>query len=362
MEVVNQAISYQEIRNGIKIVNDKYKIGSLFTSSHRDTFLSNPNLKDEKSTLLYLSRVDGEIGGIIMLFPCKMSIGDKLIYVQEGSTLEVAEQFRHHALGIDLMLYPLSVKDANVVLLSGISEMALPIYKKIGYKVLEFPRAMQLRKSRSLLCSKGLKGAPLSFLSLFIDIGLNIHRKILSLLIYRLEKRFEVQQVVTVPDWVDDILKNDNHQFKEYHDKAWLEWNLNHNLHGRKHDVQRFYSISYKGKPMGFFMIKERYREVAAGTLKDLIIGSIVEWGSFDESILTESDIYILASRCFGSSVSIVEYATSNQKTIKIMKRHAFIPHGFAHIIVNDLLHQYDGIGDINNWRVRYGYADVILT
>ena len=39
-----------------------------------------------------------------------------------------------------------------------------------------------------------------------------------------------------------------------------------------------------------------------------------------------------------------------------------FIPHGFAHIGLKDKKKAYKDASDINLWRVRYGYADVILT
>ena len=249
-----------------------------------------------------------------------------------------------------------------MILYAGVSEMALPMYKKIGFKVLEYPRAMQLRKSRSLLSSKGFKGLPLKITSGVVDFLLYSLRALSGLSNRRLSNRYNVKEESSVPDWTETLVKEDTHKYKELHDQKWLEWNLKHNLHSRPRDKQRFYSVYDNKKPVGFFMIKERYREVAGGVLKDLVVGSIVEWGSIDEHKLKESDIYVLASKCFEKDVAIVEIASSNENVIKKMRKYAFLPHGFSHIIVKDLKKKSSDISDIEKWRIRLGYADVILT
>lgn len=361
MEVTNHAITYKEIEDGKVLENDKYGIGSLFTKYHRETFLANPFLKDHSETLIYLSRVDGEIAGIEMLFPGLLLANNEIIYTQQCSTLEVAKEFRHLGLGIDIMLYPLSYK-YDIIIYAGISAEALPIYKKIGFKVLEFPRYMQLRKSKTLLKSKGFEGLILNITSWIIDKALYLFRGISLLKVKKLEKQFKIKEEREVPQWVDTILLKDNHKYKEYHNQKWMEWNLNYNLHRRSQDTQHFYSIYDGNDPIGFFFLKERFRDVAGGVLRNVKIGSIMEWGSLDDERLSESDIYIFATSKFSDDVDIVEFATNNQETIYVMKRYLFIPHGNAHIIVNDVKKKYGDIGDINNWRIRFGYADVILT
>lgn len=359
--ISNRIYTYNDIKKGARIINDKYNVGALFTDNHRKTFLSNPKLNDEEDPLLYLALVDGEVGGILMLFPNVLLIDNKKVDILEGSTLEVADEFRHIALGLDLMLFPLSLPN-NIVLYAGISEMALPIYKKIGFTVLEYPRSMQLRKSISLLASKGLKGVLLQVAHGIVDIGLKSIRILSNLFNYRLTKKYSVKEETHVPEWIDEIMYNDTHKYKELHDHEWLEWNLKYNLHGRSRDVQRFYTICKGKEHVGFFMIKERYRGDAGGKLKNVVIGSIVEWGAYDETTLRETDIYKIAMNYFADDVDIVEFATANLETINEMKKFLFIPHGYAHIIFNDLKKQYNDITKIDNWRVRYGYSDVILT
>ena len=148
----------------------------------------------------------------------------------------------------------------------------------------------------------------------------------------------------------------------EAHDHKWLQWNLDCNFRGLPRDIQSFYIIKKGNEPIGFFMTKERFREKAGGALKNVHIGSIVEWGSKDEKKLGESEIYKMALTTFSADVDIIEAATADNDTVKKMKMCGFIPHGFAHIGLKDKKKAYKDASDINLWRVRYGYADVILT
>ena len=109
-------------------------------------------------------------------------------------------------------------------------------------------------------------------------------------------------------------------------------------------------------------MTKERYRSEAGGRLHNFILGAIVEWGSYDESLLSESDLNLLALTTFTKEVDIIEFASADMDTINKMKLHGFIKHGDARIGFRDKKKKYKDASDIKNWRIRYGYADLILT
>ena len=109
-------------------------------------------------------------------------------------------------------------------------------------------------------------------------------------------------------------------------------------------------------------MTKERFRELAGGILKNVLIGSIVEWGTALPDILTEEKLNKMAISTFSSCVDIIEFATTDLIVVKTMKKWGFISHGFAHIVFKDKTKKLKDTSDINLWRIRYGYADVILT
>lgn len=57
---------------------------------------------------------------------------------------------------------------------SGISDMALPLYKKLLYYILEFPRIMQLRNAYSILECKGLNDTWLKVVSTLVNLPLKL--------------------------------------------------------------------------------------------------------------------------------------------------------------------------------------------
>ena len=87
-----------------------------------------------------------------------------------------------------------------------------------------------------------------------------------------------------------------------------------------------------------------------------------MEWAISPSSELEEGDIYRMAVPTFNKKVDIIEYATDDQKVVRKMKKYGFIPHGFAHIVLKDLAKKYKDIGDMSQWRIRFGYSDVFLT
>jgi hypothetical protein len=159
------------------------------------------------------------------------------------------------------------------------------------------------------------------------------------------------------------MVLNDGHKYMEVHDHQWLQWNLDNNFKGDKEDVQSFYAVYKGGRPVGFFMTKERYRKEAGGKLKNIILSAIVEWGiDKDCKSLCESTLYKMAFSTFSSKSDIIEIATDDDITCSKMKKWGFIKHGFAHIAFKDRKKECQDAKDIKNWRIRYGYADVILT
>jgi len=353
--------TYQDVSGGLVFDNDPYDIASLFSSPTQKAFLNNPFLKDKNDICLYLRKVNNVYAGIAMAFPTKLKAGEVIVDATSGSTLEVYEKFRKLELGSDLMTAPINNEKNKILLFAGLSDMALPLYKILRYSIFEYPRAMQLRSIKPFLEGKEFSSIALVLFSSVIDAFIKPVIWISYLGSYFKKRKYRIEKVKTVPIWVTDIVENDGHKYAEYHNQAWFQWNLDNNLHAEKGDIQSFYCVYKQNQPYGFFMTKERYREEAGGVLRNAKIGSIMEWGSKDENILTEADIYTLALSTFGK-IDVLEFASVSSRVLKQMRKYGFIHHGFAHIAFKDLTKEYKDAKDINLWRIRFGYADVLLT
>ncbi len=361
MEIETQLVTYKELKEGFKIKNDNHQMSQLCGSALQRTFLANPFLIDYNKTFMYISRVNQVAAGIAMWYPTKVKAGDEIVDAEGSSTLEVYEEYRKLAIGADIVMYPIVSNQHHFLIYAGISEQALKIYKKLKFSIFEYPRSMQIRNLRSLFESKGIKGALLKVMTAVGNVILRGYYSIANS-IASSYKQYQVKQLKTVPKWVNEIVLNDGHKYMELHDQTWLQWNLENNLHNEKDDKQSFYAVYEQEKPVAFFMTKERFRDIAGGELRDIVIGSIMEWGVAAGCSIGESDLYVMASKTFSKKTDIVEFATTDGITLKKMKRMGFIPHGNAHIAVKDLTYGYKDYKDINNWRIRFGYADVLLT
>ena len=356
MEFQEKLVSYEEVKSG-KIEGGGY---AKMEDARKAAFLANPNLADYSQSMMALLMADGKAVARIMLFDTRIKTGEGVFAAGSGSSLHVSKEYRKYNLGADLMMQE---TPHDYRLFAGISDMALPLYKVMRYKILEYPRMMLLCNSRCILEMKGLKGIMLNITASLVNIPLRLLTAFNKARSRSLIKRFEVKKESVVPEWVDDMVLNDGHKYMEVHDKAWLQWNLDYHYKDDPQDIQSFYSIYKGGIPVGFFMTKERFRKNAGGQLKNLILAAIVEWG-IDKNCkeLDETILYKMALSTFTKNVDIIEFATTDLEVCKKMKRWGFIKHGFAHIAFQDKKKNCKDAGNIELWRIRYGYADVILT
>lgn len=337
--------------------NDMYGIVSYQKVERYNILFCNPFLNSLDMLLLIMYDLGKVPIARCYYFPTMMKAGEKVLFVQSASALYVQEEYRHLAIGADIISYSTFSEEFGLKLFAGISEMALPIYKKLKYVIFSLKRYMIRRSFCGYLIQKGIKGGLGRYIAKTVGyvngIRLRVYgnqKKLLS--------RYVVQRMIVVPTWVDDIVLNDGHKYMEFHDHLWMQWNLSGSFQKGDRNLQFFWGIYEDNNPVGFFMTKER----AINESSNIITGSIVEWGAKDESVLSESDIYELALSTFNKDVYIVDFATNDVKTIQRMKRLGFILAGEEHILFKDNTGKYKDANDAGLWRLRYGYADTIFS
>ena len=199
------------------MVEDLYGIGSFsLRPCIKNTFLSNPFLRDKSQCMIYLTKVDGIIGGRIMLFPTQVIANGKCIEAQSASSLAVVERFRSLAIGSDLILDTYFNSSQKIFIYAGISKMALPIYKKMKFHDLESPIYWQPRNSKFIIERIGIKGTPLYIFSAVCNVFLKGGLSCLGFLFKR-NNSLETKEMLSIPEWVSKMVIDDEHLFKEHH-------------------------------------------------------------------------------------------------------------------------------------------------
>ncbi len=360
MEFTSREITYGELRKGLHFENDKYGIALYQYETRRKTFLENPCAGADDDVFMYIVEADGVPIGRTSFFDTRLKVGDEIVPLHSGSGLEVVEEFRKYGIGGEIFAHGGTIKSHKKTLSAGISDMALPLYKIIKCHIFEFPKLLCLKDSKPLLEKYGIKGVAQLIIGGVINFFLNTYFVLAKYRTKKLKKQYYLEKVNQVPQWVDDVVLNDGHKYAEVHDQKWLQWCLDNNFNGHDRDIQSFYIVKQNESVVGFVMTKERFRPETQG-MKNVLIGSIVEWGVKNETTLKEADLYRLVLDTFSKDVDIIETATNVKETQRILKRMGFMHHGDAHIAFKDKTKQLKDAGDASLWRLRYGYADVIL-
>lgn len=361
-ELTLHKISYKDLKEfNYKSFDDPYSILAFMTNHLRETLLACPNNVDENKTAMYVM-TDGNVAvGRLLEFETKIVIDGIIVPTQTGSSLFVEESYRPQGVGVDLLMAQKTSKDYDVKIGSLFSTMVVPMIKKLGYALIDIPQFASIRDTRPLIESYGIHG----FLQTICTIVANLPIRSLDAINYirrrRLLKQFDIKKESTVPDWAGEMVMNDPHKYKEFHNQEWLQWNLDYNMNGFPGDKQSFFSVwNNKGEPIGFFMTKERF-EKEVGRYRNIIRGTIVEWATVDESVLSESDLNLLALNTFSTNTYIVLTVTSNVNTEKGLKRMGFRNHGILQMNIYDKKKKYPGIYNKDSWRLRYGCGNTII-
>ena len=359
-----QYISVEQLRNGdFTLGDDKYGLAAYVLSPARVAAVLNcPFHTSEQNTALIFCNVDGVVASRDELFGTRLKLGEDIVPCMSGTALETHENYRHLALAAEIMMFGHRNDEYECTLSAGISSMAKPLHKKLKYAYFETPILLVYKDSRAKFSERGLKGPALWLASKLYNLSLLGDMLKQRNAAKSIHKKFKVQRENIVPEWVDDIVLNDGHKYMEVHDQKWLQWNLDYNFSDNQRNSQAFYCIYEKGgKPVGFFMIKERCDKKKDGCIQG-VTGSLVEWGSNDLSLLSEEDINVLALESYKSDVNIAITTTDIPATQQSLAKYGLKHKGsITNISCRANRKKYPDIYDIKNWRIRLGYADTIF-
>lgn len=349
----NKVLTYKDHE---MLFHDPYHVMSYQRDARKNVFLTNPYKKDDEP-FLYLAFDDEDVVGRCYFFPTLFKVGENVMKALSASSLYVVPEFRKYSLGVDIIIYGTFQESYKCRIYAGISPMALPIYKKMGYVTLEMPRYILRRNIKSFLQSKGLNSFCSSFLSPFLNVLLNARYYWFGQT-KKLKKKFQINELFDVPEWIEDLVNQDGSRYMEFHNREWFQWQLCGSFSNGFYDKQKLFGVyDNQSNPVGFFLIKERKNKN-----NGLFVGGIYEWGSIDEQILSESDIYQLAISSFNNGVYLIEIGTINKETVRECEKIGFLHNGSEHFLFKSNEIKMDGIEDIRNWRVRLGYADTIFS
>lgn len=362
--IVLKKITYGELKDlSYDVDRDRYKIiADYFNEPTREALLSNPNYDVDSKTVLNIVIYNGEIVGRHMLMPTRVKVADQWVRAQTGGGHEIHDSFQGKGLGTAVVRDTIMNSEYPIYIGQLYSSGAISILRKMDLCIFEKPLYFKQRKVRSNLIAKGYSGFLLFFGSLFGDFYL----KLLDIPNYfklnALKHKYVIKREERVPDWVDSFVLNDGHKYMEVHDQKWLQWNLDHIFTINPGDKNFFFAVyDKKGDPAGFYMTKERFEENKKGVFKNLVRGTVVEWGSRNESELTETDINLMALSTFSPNVDKINTVISTDGIGKDIERMGYSYRGMYQMTFKPDDGCNEDMKDQNQWRIRYGGCNTIL-
>lgn len=363
MDIRLERISIQDILDGKEIRNDIHHLyQNAFLSRRKDIFLKNPNMEDKDCAAAYLIRADDTVVGHLFPFPTKIKAGETVLKATSASDLLVIKEYEKYAAGADLVMAPVRDKKNEAVVLADISAEGMDCYHAFRFKDFAIPKMIQPHTSKFILQNFGLKGWKLNMVRACVDVFLKPYIACSMFSLKRFACKYKVVKMEKVPEWVDNMVENDGHKYMEIHDHKWMQWCLDNSYSGSKTHKKAFYAILGKGeKPLGFFINYEKITSIPSRHIKELRQGTLMEWGSYDEHLLTELDITKISMATFPDGLSMMQFATMNKSVLKKMRKYGFMHHNYHHVVFKDMTKKLKDSGDANLWRLRFGYADSLF-
>lgn len=327
----------------------------------------NPVELSDQEVFQILALIDSNIVGSEIHIPIQLFIRGEIYYSLTGHALSVCGDYRGLGLGSSLTDQRLNYSRTNSLLLCDASQMHLPILERLGAHIFYMPRLIFLKRSIRVLESK-LNNIFAKPISIVVDLFLKMQNCILVYLKNNILSRgFIVQNVKDIPESVEAILNVDKHPYKEIATKEWFQWVKNNTLIAKDTVRKCFYMIYKDGLPVGFYMTRERfYKQASHRGFKNITLGSILDWATIDENLISNNEVALLAITSFGKQVDAVELCCDTEQMASYFKRRGLVQIGSGNIVFryrpNSVFAKIEDIGDPRKWRLRPSMGDNALS
>lgn len=315
----------------------------------------------------YVARLKGMVddhdGGEEFVFPSKLLINGEVVDAYTGSTLYVSPEYRKYMLGLMLPEEMMSIPESGITYAAGCSKDARPVYRKyLKYTYFPLFRFVYIRKTRAVFDAK-VSGFLSKVLAPITDVFLVLIHSLHGLANVFRYRKFEVNIINNETELVliEDLIKRDKHKYQEFHNAEWFKW-IKDIPSNNKFNKQELFAIKCSGKLVAFWMIKTRFT-ANINNYKNLVVGTITEWGTLDENLISERDICAIAIHHFPKYVDVIQTFSNDRHFVS---RLPFLckEKGESNVIVK-ILKGYDNncedYKDISKWRLRPAMADTMF-
>jgi GNAT superfamily N-acetyltransferase len=260
---------------------------------HRVMWLTNPlSWGDEDPVRAYVL-VGRRVAGYVALIPGEVWLRGEPVPVLWGFNLVVSPSFRGKGLAIRLIQAWQNAHHTAIG--THVNQISVGIYRKLSWVEFHYPCYTLIRRSRRFLAGY-VPGPVAAAAAPLVDAGLAA-RRALTGLVRRDPRDLRVERVESMPRELDPALSRPSALVVTHRSAAWFDWQLR--ARDAAEGIQfRLCLVRDRGDGVvGYFLVQLRRWPALRERFRDVLLGSVREWGVFDEARIDHLSLYLLASR-----------------------------------------------------------------
>ena len=267
--------------------------GGHFSGRYRDFLLNHPLAGPDEEPLQIVAMVGDQQVGKITRIPGRLVIDGEHQTMGWGAGLYVDPEYRSTGAGALLLLRFQSLEPLAAVV--GVSHAARPLYAKLGWSTLPMQRYVLLRRSRSVL-EKLLHPHMAMVAKPFVDSALWCYGQVIKVILKLRGQGYHTKQVDALPPDLERHFHNTQKPVVCFRSTGWVNHTLAAFPHSEEDRQELRLVLDRSGQVVGYFAVTIRLHESASATgFRNLRLGSVKDWMSFDAERIDDASIVLLA-------------------------------------------------------------------
>ena len=307
--------------------------------------------------------VDDILIGRIDIIKGRINIGNDVEPILWLSHWVTSPLFRHTGVGIFLMLrlqsMGISLGGCNV------SQIAYPLYKKLGWIELALPRFILIQNCRSpmnrYLGTKFWVNILIKILNSFFIAQTTI----IGLAVKIKYRKFQVRVTKEIPDDLNTLLLQRNqNEISFYRSKEWLRWLLDEKIvNNEKISKEIFLIYDNKNMIIGYFLIKKKlYQTASQKGFKSIELASLQDWNVFNRSVLSDFGLVMISVKeMVKLHPDAIEICSHEKKINWLLRLIGSIPMGKISIFLKPntkAKNKLNATHKLSSWNIRPAEGD----
>ena len=286
--------------------------------------------RDDDLLLLAALLEDSPIG-CMHTFNGKVHIGNETVNMLWCSGLVVKPEHRSTGAGLMILLR----MRARPVASGGVrvSQMALPIYKQLGWHHLTASRYLLVKRSAPILQRWISHPVLLRVAAALVNLGLGLHRLLLGILFRAKLSAYRTEHVAQLPDEIDPQIRGLQRPAKCHRSTEWINWAVST---GPRDNQRKLWLVkAHDNRPVGYFMTGQmHYEEADQGRIKNIRLASVLDWMSFDAE--TDDTVVLLAAlqQLLGTDADAIELCVPETASAQALQRLGLIRKGELNMVI----------------------------